>query len=62
MKEDALSLKATFTVELEAENGPKAKNKAITAANNEFDGVEIVARNFTDGIWGIEKFPELAKY
>ena len=53
--------RATFKVLLSAENGAKAKNKAITAANNGFIGVEIVGKNFTDKLWGINKFPELKK-
>jgi hypothetical protein len=59
VKEDSLSRKATFKIKVKAENGQKAKNKAITSANNGFQGVEILARNFTDEIWGIDKFPEL---
>jgi len=53
---------ATFAVKVKAENGPKAKNKAITAANNNFEGVEIIGKNYNDNLWGINNFPELAKY
>jgi hypothetical protein len=51
--------RCTFTVEVEAETGPKAKNKAITCANNGFEGVKIVGRNFDDKLWGINNYPEL---
>lgn len=52
--------RATVTVKVLAESGPKAKNKAITAANNGFEGVEIVKKNYFDKLWGISNFPELA--
>ena len=52
--------RATFAVDLDAESAQKAKNAAITAANNGFTGVEIVQRNHTDEIWGINNFTELA--
>ena len=51
--------RATFRVSLDAESGATAKNKAITAANNNFEGVEILGRNFDDKLWGINNFPEL---
>ena len=57
--EPTYSNKATFIVFVYAENGPKAKNKAITAANNDFKGVEIISRNYDDSLWGINNFPEL---
>jgi len=51
--------KATVTVKVEAETGPKAKNKAITCANNGFAGVEIISKNYDDELWGISNYPEL---
>ena len=54
--------RATFTVQVEAESGPKAKNQAITAANNNFEGVKIIGKNFDDKLWGINNFPELIQF
>lgn len=54
--------RATLVVTIEAESGAKAKNKAITAANNDFEGVDIVGHNLTDDLWGIKNFPELEKF
>jgi hypothetical protein len=51
---------ATFVVRVIAETGAKAKNAAITAANRDFQGVKIIGRNYTDSLWGINNFPELA--
>lgn len=62
VKKDSLSSKATFQVEVEAEDSSKAINKAISSANNGFKEVTIVGVNFEDHIWGIRKFPELEKY
>ena len=60
--EPTYSNRATFIVSLKAENGPKAKNAAITAANNNFKGVEIIDWNNTDMIWGLNMFPELQRF
>ena len=51
--------RATFAVEVTAENASKAKNMAITSANNGSPNVGIVRRNHTDEPWGINNFPEL---
>ena len=50
---------ATVIVEVEAKDGASAKNKAITAANNRFNGVKIIAKNSDHKLWGIYNFPEL---
>ena len=50
---------ATLSVIICAEDGPKAKNKAITSVNHGFTGLEIVSYNHTGDIWGINNFPEL---
>lgn len=50
---------ATLTVRLYAENGAKAKNKAITMANQNFEGLEIVGKNFNDRTFGINNFADL---
>lgn len=60
--EPSYSERATFKVSLKAENGPKAKNKAITLANKGFEGLDIIARNYDDEIWGINKFSELKDF
>lgn len=52
--------RATILVKVKAESGSSAKNKAITAANNRFDGVEIIKKNFDDKLWGINAYPELS--
>lgn len=49
----------TVRVVVMAETGEKAKNAAITAANQEFRGVEIVFVNVTDKLNGIQNYPEL---
>jgi len=54
--------RATFKVLVNAESGPKAKNKAITAANNGFKGVEILGKNLNDKLWGINNFPDLEQW
>lgn len=67
IKTDSLTHRATYTVTIEAESGPKAKNKAITAINCMVaassylpsTGIKIIARNFADEIWGIDIFPEI---
>jgi len=46
---------------VEAENGPSAKNKAITLANRGFEGAVISRKNYKDPLWGINKFPELVE-
>jgi hypothetical protein len=51
----------TVVVEIMAETGAKAKNSAITAANNAFRGVRIVDKNYTDPLWGLNNFP-VVKY
>lgn len=51
--------RATFHVKLEAKNGADAKNKAITRANKQFDGLEIMQKNYDDSLWGINNFPDL---
>lgn len=50
----------TVVVEIEAKDGPDAKNRAVTAANNGWKGVTIVKiqRN-TGSIWDADKFPDL---
>ena len=53
---------ATFIVQVEAESGAKAKNAAITAANNEFKGVKIVGCGYSDDLWGLDRFPELKRF
>jgi len=50
---------ATVVVQLEAENGSKAKNKAITLANKGFIGLTIIAKNYDKGHWAINNYPEL---
>ena len=48
---------ATVIVEVMAETGVKAKNSAITAANNAFRGLKIISKNYTDPLWGLNNFP-----
>lgn len=48
----------TVTVKIEAETGAKAKNAAITAANNAFRGVKIIGKNYSDPLWGLDNFPD----
>lgn len=50
---------ATYTVEIKAENGQKAKNKAITFANKNFEGIKIINKNYHNKLWGINNYPEL---
>ena len=50
---------ATMTVLISAKNGADAKNRAQTAANNGFKGVEILKCNYTHSLFGIDNFPEL---
>lgn len=49
----------TVTVEIMAETGAKAKNSAITAANNAFRGVKIISKNYSDPLWGLDLFPDV---
>ena len=49
----------TVAVGVEAENGSKAKNKAITAANNWFHGVDIVEKGYGNKLWGLENFHDI---
>jgi len=51
----------TITVQLIAENGAKAKNKAITLANKGFDGLKIVKVNFSNGIFALNRSPDIKK-
>jgi len=50
---------ATLKVRLRAENGAKAKNKAITEANSGFKNVEIIWANYIDNLWSVNNFPKL---
>jgi hypothetical protein len=54
--------RATFKVVVKAENGAKAKNRAITSANKGFKDVEVIGKNFTDKIWGINNFQDLKEF
>uniref|UniRef100_A0A6M3J329 Uncharacterized protein n=1 Tax=viral metagenome TaxID=1070528 RepID=A0A6M3J329_9ZZZZ len=54
--------RCTITVSVKAENGTKAKNKAITCANKGFKGIEVIGGNYDDKIFGLNNFPELKKY
>lgn len=51
--------RATVAVIIEAPNGSKAKNKAITKANIDLQNMEIFHQNFNDEIWGINNFADL---
>lgn len=51
--------KCTVIVEIMAETGAKAKNSAITAANNAFRGVKITGKNYSDSLWGLDLFPDV---
>lgn len=55
--------KCTLVVEVDIDkrDSQKAKNKAITAANNNFEGVKIVKTHDNDPMWGLSNFPELEK-
>lgn len=44
---------------LKAENGIKAKNKAITLANKGLDNLKITGRSLCKGWSSIDKFPEI---
>lgn len=49
----------TLLVEVDAETGASAKNKAITAANNGFKGLKIIKKNYDDKLWGLNNFPQI---
>lgn len=49
----------TLKIVVYAETGAKAKNKAITLANKNFENVEILEKNYTHHLWGIDNFPAL---
>ena len=51
----------TLTVGVRAKNGADAKNKAITMANDEFNGLEIIKKWYTDSLWSLHHFPEIEK-
>lgn len=51
----------TVVVEVEAESGAKAKNKAITLANKDFVGLRVIRKNYADPLWGIHNFPDLVR-
>ena len=50
----------TLLVNVHSETGAKAKNKAITLANNSFDELDIVSFN-CNGIWGVDKHPDIKR-
>lgn len=50
---------ATLHVVLEAETAKKAKNTAITLANQDFADLVITKKNFDHRCFGIKNFPEL---
>lgn len=51
----------TLKVLVKEINGQAAKNKAITAVNNGFNGFKILEINYTADIWGVNNFPDLKK-
>lgn len=48
----------TLKVRVFAENGPKAKNIAVTMVNNNFDKLDIISV-CRDGFWSVEKHPDI---
>ena len=49
----------TVTVEVEAESGSKAKNKAVTMANKGFKGIKIVDTDYDDSLYGLNNHPDI---
>lgn len=51
----------TISIIVESETRQKAKNKAITCANNGFKNCKIQKIDYDHRLWGVKNFPELKK-